>query len=144
MTYAAPKSNTRPQIERAQAEKCAHCGRALVNPGTVVPFIGVVGPECRHKFGHLIALVAEVEMLRFDIDDQGSQRLAHTIWSKLCVLGFVVTKQVDLAARTLWLEVDSRKVSRRGDAIVKRWEQTRAEFAQQLQRAQAERDGMLA
>ncbi|CAM3469633.1 hypothetical protein DESA109040_13800 [Deinococcus saxicola] len=134
----------RPQIARAYAEKCRHCGRPLTHPGTVIPFVGVVGPECRSKFMHLIALVAEVEMLSFNIDDQGSQRLAHMIWSRLINLGFLVTKHADTVKRTLWLEVDSRKVSRRGAEIVKRWETVRAEFEQQLKLAQAEREGAAA
>lgn len=129
-----------PRPTRAHAPRCAHCGRALTRPGTVIPFVGVVGPECQHTFGHLIALVAEVEMLQFDIDDQGSLRLAHAIFSRLHCLGFVVTKHADQQRRTLWLEVDSRKVLKRGDAIVKSFERTRAEFARDLQLAQAERD----
>lgn len=140
----APSRPARPVLPRQAAPACAHCGRALTHPGTVIPFVGVVGPECRNRFGHLIALVAEVEMLQFHIDDQGSQRLAHAIFSRLGRLGFVVTKHTDLVRRTLWLEVDSRRVTRRGDAIVKSFEQTRAEFARDLQRAQAERDGVAA
>ncbi|CAM3663384.1 hypothetical protein [Deinococcus frigens] len=131
----------RPQLARAHAPRCAHCGRPLTHPGTVIAFVGVVGPECRHKFTHLIALVAEVEMLSFNIDDQGSQRLAHLIWSRLCRLGFVVTKHADTTKRTLWLEVDSR-VSRKGADVVKRYETVRAEFEQQLKLAQAEREAV--
>lgn len=138
----APTPTVRPHLTRAHAERCRHCGRPLTNPGTVIPFVGVVGPECRSKFTHLIALVAEVEMLSFNIDDQGSQRLAHTIWSRMCGLGFIVTKHADTVKRTLWLEVDSRKVSRKGAEIVKRWETVRAEFEQQLKLAQAEREGI--
>jgi len=133
-------TQTKPLLHRARAERCNHCGRALTRPGTVIPFVGVVGPECRHKFGALLALVAEVEMLQFDIDDQGSQRLAHSISGTLIWIGFEVKKNVNLETRVLWLEVSSRKVTRRGDAMIKTWEQVRAEFEHRLKLAAAERE----
>lgn len=139
-TAPAPTTPARPPLARAFAERCNHCGRELTRPGTVIPFVGVVGPECRNKFGALVALVAEVEMLSFDIDDQGSQCLAHAIYSRLSNVGFVVKKNVDLERRTLWLEVDSRRVTKRGDAIVKSWETRRAEFERDLKLAAAERE----
>ena len=134
----------RTPVQKAHAEHCRHCGRPLTRPGTVIPFVGTVGPECRHKFGPLLALVAEVEVLVFEIDDQGSQRLAHGIYSTLRRIGFDVTKTVDAAKGTLWLEISSRKVTRRGDAMLKTYEQTRAEFERRLKTAAAERAGRVA
>lgn len=133
-------SQTKPLLHKARAERCNHCGRALTHPGTVIPFVGVVGPECRHKFGSLLALVADVEMLQFDIDDQGRQRLAHGIFCTLARIGFEVKKNVNLDTRVLWLEVGSRRVTRRGDAMIKTWVQVRAEFETRLKLAAAERD----
>jgi len=131
---------TKPLLAKAHAERCNHCGRALTRPGTVVPFVGVVGPECRNKFGVLLTLVAEVETLRFNIDDQGSQRLASGICATLRQIGFEVQKNVNLDTRVMWLEIGSRKVTRRGDAMIKTWEQVRAEFEQRLKLAAAERE----
>ena len=131
---------TKPLLHRAAAERCNHCGRALTRPDTVIPFVGVVGPECRHKFGALLALVAEVEMLQFDIDDMGSQRLASGICATLRRIGFEVQKNVNPETRVLWLEIGSRKVTRRGDAMIKTWEQVRAEFEHRLKLAAAERE----
>ncbi|GAA3995390.1 hypothetical protein GCM10022631_02050 [Deinococcus rubellus] len=133
-------TQTKPHLLKAHAERCRHCGRALTHPGTVIPFVGVVGPECRHKFGSLLALVADVEMLQFDIDDQGSQRLASSICATLRQIGFEVQKNVNLNTRVLWLEIGSRRVTRRGDAMIKTWEQVRAEFETRLKLAAAERD----
>lgn len=124
----------------AQAEKCAHCGRPLIRPGTVVPFVGVVGPECKNKFTALLMLVAEVELLQFNIDDDGSQRLAAGIAGTLTRIGFEIKKRIDLEKRTLWLEISSRRVTKRGSDMVKTWEQVRAEFEQRLQLAAAERE----
>ncbi|MFB9991263.1 hypothetical protein ACFFLM_04620 [Deinococcus oregonensis] len=124
----------------AQAEKCAHCGRPLVRPGTVVPFVGVVGPECKNKFTPLLMLVAEVEMLQFNVDDQDSQRLAQGIAGTLTRIGFEVQKRVDVRKGTLWLEITGRKVTKRGSEMVKTFEQVRAEFEQRLQLAAAERE----
>ncbi|EYB68836.1 hypothetical protein DEIPH_ctg017orf0212 [Deinococcus phoenicis] len=121
-------------------EKCSHCGRELKRPGTVVPYVGVVGPECRLRFTPLLLLVAEVELLQFDLDDQGSQRLAAGILRTMYEIGFEVRKHIDLQKRTLWLEVMSRRANRRGAAMIKTWEQTRAEFEQRLTLAQAERE----
>ena len=133
-------AQTKPFLTKAHAERCKHCGRALTRPGTVIPFVGVVGPECRNKFGVLLGLVADVEMLQFDIDDMGSQRLASGICATLRQIGFEVKKNVNLETRVLWLEIGSRKVTRRGDAMIKTWEEVRAEFEHRLKLAAAERE----
>ena len=122
----------------AHAERCNCCNRSLTQPGTVIPFVGVVGPECRHKFASLLALVAEVEMLQFNIDDQGSQRLAHGILCTLTKVGFEVSKHVNLTTRVLWLEVSSRRAGKRGAAMIKTYAEVRAEFEQRLKLAAAE------
>ncbi|THF70464.1 hypothetical protein E7T06_07095 [Deinococcus sp. Arct2-2] len=124
----------------AQAEKCAHCGRPLIRPGTVVPYLGVLGPECKTKFTALLMLVAEVELLQFNVDDEGSQRLAHGIAGTLTRIGFEVRKRVDVRKGILWLDVSSRRATKRGNDMVKTWEQVRAEFEQRLQLAAAERE----
>ncbi|MFB9994106.1 hypothetical protein ACFFLM_19285 [Deinococcus oregonensis] len=140
-SQSVPQSHPQSHLPlTAHADKCAHCGRPLIHPGTVVPFVGVVGPECKTKFTGLLMLVAEVELLQFNIDDQGSQRLASGIMRTLQNIGFEVKKRIDLENRTLWLEVCSRRVTKRGSDMVKTWEQVRAEFEQRLQLAAAERE----
>jgi len=42
------------------AQRCAVCNRELIRPGHYVPGIGVVGPECRRKFGALEAYLQAV------------------------------------------------------------------------------------
>ncbi len=37
------------------SERCALCARKLVRPGTVVPALGVVGPECQKHVGDALA-----------------------------------------------------------------------------------------
>lgn len=42
---------------KARAPRCAKCGHPLSRPGTVIPGLGVVGPECeQHVAGRLLHL----------------------------------------------------------------------------------------
>jgi hypothetical protein len=123
---------------------CACCGRVLTMPAHTVAYVGVVGPECRHKFQPLIALVQQVEALRFDVHDQGSQRLAHDLAVKLGRLGFVVVKAGDVSRGQLWLEIDSRRVNKKGAQMIRDWKAAQEGIAALLETARRERDGVAA
>lgn len=41
-----------------RTERCALCARKLKNPGTVVPALGVVGPECERHVSDALAYLA--------------------------------------------------------------------------------------
>lgn len=56
MTHTAFQINPA-TATKARAERCARCNRALTRPGTVIPAVGVVGPECeQHVVGRLLVL----------------------------------------------------------------------------------------
>ncbi len=124
-------STSRKSLPRASAPSCAHCGRPLHRPGVVIPGLGVVGPECRHKHAALLAMEADVQARVFNLDDQGDLRAAHLFYSAAYHAGWDVQKVPDLHARTMRVMITGRR--KLGTAIVEGWEQRRARFERDLQ-----------
>lgn len=120
------------------ATRCAHCRRELpTGEGTLVEFVGVLGPECVRKYGPLAAVLAQVNGLEALEWDEGTSRLAHYVTLRLRGIG-VAVKVVDVRPGVKALEV--KGLSRRADAVIKSWAQVRAEFENTLKLAAAERE----
>jgi hypothetical protein len=130
--------NRPPVTPHAPSEKCAHCHRALPSGhGTRVEYVGVVGPECVKKFTSLIASLKAVDGMEANEEDQGSMRLAHHVVWSLRRIGIAV-KVVESRPGVKAVQIVA--LSGKPAAVVKSWEEVRAEFEHRLKVAAAERE----
>lgn len=123
---------------KAQADKCAQCGRSLpTGIGNRLEYIGVVGPECVQKYGPLLAILKAVDGLEAHEHDQGSIKLAYHVFHDLRRVGLAV-KLVDVRPGVKALQVEG--LSRKPKLIVESYAEIRAAFEQRLKLAAAERE----
>lgn len=140
--FTATSTPPRPQVapragQKVAATRCAHCRRELpTGEGTHIEFVGVVGPECVKKYVPLAAAIAQANGMEALEWDQGTINLTHHVLWKLRRAG-VAVRVVDVRPGVKTLEVVG--LSRKPDAVVKSWEQIRAEFEHALKLAAAER-----
>ena len=127
-----------PPQTAARAERCASCNRAMTRDhATDIPHIGLVGPECRHKYAALLAGITEIEAMTFE-DHQGGWRLANAARCCLELSGLDVLYNRE--AGVIRIVVGGRRKGHTGAGIVQSYRERRAEFERQLQIGQAERD----
>lgn len=140
-TRAAGQPTPRPE-RRGAAKRCAHCRRELDSgEGYTIPFIGVVGPECRKKYASLLRALEQVNGLQAFEYDQGTVNLAHHVIRDLRRIGVavdVVAVQADV------LEVRIKGLSKQAKVTLEGWKDIQARFEQRLRDAQAERGGVAA
>lgn len=128
MTQPTTERKPRP---RAHAPACAHCGRALKNPGVVIPGLGVVGPECQQRHAALLTTEQDVQAREFPLDTQAGLRAAHLLYSALHNSGWDVQKVADRVTRTVRVVITGRR--KPGQALLESWEQRRERFERDLQ-----------
>ena len=134
-------SQRKPPIARADAERCVCCRHPLATgSGQIVPFIGVLGPECLKKYGAgyaaLGAALVQANGLEAYEWDAGTITLAHHVVMKLRGAG-VAVKIVDVRPGVKALSIAG--LSRKPASVVQTWAEMRAEFEAMLQRSAAER-----
>ena len=127
-------------LTNARAERCAACNRAMHRDNaTDIPYIGLVGPECRSKFGPLLAAIEAAGQIRATADDQGSMRLTRYVLFALQGCGLEV-RVVNIDAETKGLEVVGLRRKAAPAGVVQSYAERRAEFEQTLRLAAAERE----
>lgn len=74
MTHPTPERKAT-HAQKAKAPRCARCNRKLEKPGTVVPGLGVVGPECE---SHVAARLMHLRRAGLsELLDGGVRVVAH-------------------------------------------------------------------
>lgn len=132
MTHANPQF----KIQKVAAERCSCCGRAI-KEGFDVPFVGVVGPVCVHKYTALAAALAQVDGLTVPgAEDMPRYFAGRKLYNAIYNLGFEVTSSANPdGTHTIHVGKRWRK---KYPLIVQSWKERRAQFEADLKIAQGD------
>ena len=145
MPHPAPRFNP-PTVPfaHAPAQACSCCSKPLsTGSGYAVPYIGIVGPKCVHKFTALAQALAQIDGLTLTRDDGAEAHAAahRLIFTLRLKIGYEVQilSNAD-GSKTLKIGARTRKHAR----VCVTWEERRAEFERDLKLASARPAGQVA
>lgn len=124
------------KFQKVPAERCTCCGRDI-KEGFDVPYVGVVGPVCVHKYVALAAALAQADGLTVPgAEDMARFFAARKVYNALHNLGFEVSSTANAdGTHTIHVGKRWRKDYKK---IVQSWKERRAQFEADLKIAQGD------